>query len=113
MTFLGEVAVRRRRTQTGSDAANRPLWSWVDVTLNARCALDPGGSREPAEVGRAQVVTTPKAYFVEQVDVLAGDRLVIRGREWAVQGDPAQWVSPFRTNVGGTVVELLASTEEG
>lgn len=111
--FLGEPAVRRRRTLTGYDSANRLLYGWSEEPLPVGCALDPGGSREPAEAGRAQVITTPKAYFTELVDVIAGDELVIRGRTWQVVGDPAVWVSPFRSSVGGTVVELQASSEEG
>ena len=110
--MFGEPATRRRRELTGYDSANRPLYEWVSTILPVGCALDPGGSREPVEVGRAQVITTPKAYFRETVDVVAGDELIIRGRVWKVDGDPAQWVSPFGSGLAGTVVELTA-TEEG
>lgn len=113
MTFIGETAIRRRREQTGTDRAGGPIYTWAATTIPTGCAFDPGGTREPLEVGRAQVITTPKAYFPTVVDVVAGDELVIRGRIWTVQGDPAVWISPFRSSVGGTVVELQASTEKG
>lgn len=111
--FLGEQAIRLRREQTGTDRGNAPIFTWTPMPLDAPCAFDPGGTTEPLEVGRAQVVTKPTALFVTAVDVVAGDRLRIRGTVYDVQGDPARWVSPFRSSVGGTSVELMASSEEG
>jgi len=102
----GEPVTRIRRTQTGVDAYNNPVYADTTTVLAELAAFDPGGSLEPVEVGRAQVVTTPKAYFADQwPDVVVSDRLVIRGRTFTVQGRPADWRSPW-TGMGGLVVEL-------
>lgn len=109
MPFLGEQVTRRRREQTGTDRYGNPVFDLVDVVLDERCAFDPGGSREPVEIGREQTVTTPKAYFPDtRPDITAADVLVIRGQEFTVQGVPADWRSPFGADVGGVVVELEA-----
>jgi hypothetical protein len=104
--MLGEQVTRRRRTQSGTDRYGNPVYTTTDVVLEQGAAFDPGGSREPVEVGRTQVVTTPKAYFTERPDVRADDLLLIRGDWFTVQGDPADWRDPFGSQVGGLVVEL-------
>jgi hypothetical protein len=109
----GEQAKRVRRTQTGQDSAGRPVYTWDYALLPYGCAVDPGGSVEPAEVGRTQVVTTPKAYFTQFVDLAADDRLVVRGQTWEVVGDPQLWSHPWGGKAGGMVVDLRRSSEEG
>ena len=104
--MFGEPVTRRRNEQVGEDRYSDPIYEWVDVVLEQRAAFDPGGSREPVEVGRAAVVTTPKLYFREHPDLAREDRVVMRGLEYQVEGDPADWVSPYGTDNGGTVVEL-------
>ncbi|MCB2411794.1 hypothetical protein LGT39_02885, partial [Demequina sp. TTPB684] len=85
----------------------KPTKTPVDVVLDQRPAFDPGGSREPVEVGRTQTVTTPKLYFVESVvDIADKDEVLIAGKRYTVQGDPADWPDPFGSEVGGVVVEL-------
>jgi len=102
----GEQVSRSRRSQTGTDRYGEPVYAWTTTTLAERCSFDPGGSVEPVEVGRAQVVTTPRAYFCTHPDVVAEDRLILRGATYTVEGDPAHWRDPWGSDVGGTVVEL-------
>lgn len=106
MTF-GEPVTRRRNEQTGTDRYGEPIFETVDTVLEDGAAFDPGGSREPVEVGRTQTVTTPKLYFRgARPDLHAGDRVLMRGVEFQVEGDPADWRSPYGTDLGGLVVEL-------
>lgn len=105
--FVGEPVTRRRREQTGTDRYNNPIYGDVDTVLEERAAFDPGGSREPVEVGREQVITTPKLYFPRQwPDLTSSDRVIVRGVEYAIEGDLPDWRSPFGSDVGGLVVEL-------
>lgn len=101
-----EVYRRRGATVVGTDRYGNDILEAVVTLLPQRAAFDPGGSVEPVEVGRAAVVTTPKAYFVEDVDLVAGDDVEIDGRWYTVEGRPLVYGSPFGSDVGGTVVEL-------
>ena len=107
----GETAVRQRATTsvdpysgeaTGSD------WTTPDELEIPGCGFDPGGSTEPLEQGRTAVVTQPTVYAAGFPDVLAGDRLVVRGRTWEVDGDPQAWRNPFTGWEPGTTIKLKA-----
>lgn len=105
--FIGEPVTRRRNQQTGTDRYGSPVYGLVDTVLPERAGFDPGGSREPVEVGREQTVTTPKLYFREQrPDLNKTDLVVMRGVEYQIEGDPADWRSPYGSTLGGLVVEL-------
>ena len=107
MPWLGEPVTRRRQQQTGTDRYGNPVYGDVDTVLEERAGFDPGGSREPVEVGRTQTVTTPKLYFRRQFpDLTPSDKVIVRGVIFDIQGDPADWRSPYGSDVGGLVVEL-------
>lgn len=107
ITFVGEPVTRRRQQQTGEDRYGNPVYGLVDTVLPERAAFDPGGSREPVEVGRTQTVTTPKLFFPKAYpDLNETDQVVVRGEVFAIEGNPADWKSPFGSDVGGLVVEL-------
>lgn len=107
VTFVGEPVTRRRQQQTGTDRYGNPVYEPVDVVLEERAAFDPGGSREPVEVGREQTVTTPKLYFRRAYpDLNDTDQVLVRGVVFDIEGNPADWKSPYASTVGGLVVEL-------
>lgn len=106
MTWGEPVTRIRAGTSPGPDPYGNPL-PGVDVqTVIEGAAFDPGGSREPVEVGRTQTITTPKVFFMDAwPDIVESDRLVVRGRTFTVQGRPPAWRSPW-SGMGGLVVEL-------
>jgi len=107
MPLIGEQVTRRRQQQTGTDRYGNPEYSTVDTVLAERAAFDPGGSREPVEVGREPTVTTPKLYFRRTYpDLTDDDQVLVRGALYDIQGIPADWQSPYGSDNGGTVVEL-------
>lgn len=107
MAFIGEPVTRRREQQTGEDRYGDPIYETVDTVLPERAGFDPGGTREPVGVGREQVVTEPKLYFLKQhPDLTTEDQVIVRGLVFDIEGIPADWRSPFGSSVGGTVVEL-------
>lgn len=106
--MIGETVTRiRTGTSPGEDRYGNPL-PGVDVETDFHgAAFDPGGSQEPTEVGRTPVVTTPKVYFRDAwPDILAADRLRVRGDVYRVIGRPAKWANPYTTLKAGLVVEL-------
>lgn len=105
--MFGETVTRRRRSVSGTDRYGAPTYTWATTDLDG-AVFDPGGSVEPVEVGRASVVTTPRVYFRDAVDVTRTDELVVRGVTYRVQGAPARWVSPWTGATAGVVVELEA-----
>lgn len=102
----GDAVTRRREQQTGVDRYDNPIYELVDVVLPEPAAFDPGGSREPVEVGREQTITTPKLYFTVRPDLTKDDLVLVRGLAYSIEGDPADWRSPWGSDVGGLVVEL-------
>lgn len=105
--FVGEPVTRRRQQQTGVDRYGNPVYTPVDAVLPERAAFDPGGSRDPVEVGREQTITTPKLYFPKAYpDLNDTDQVLIRGVVFDLEGNPADWKSPYGSDVGGLVVEL-------
>jgi hypothetical protein len=104
--MFGASVTRIRRTQSGSDRYGNPTYTEATSTITG-AAFAPGGSIEPAEVGRASVVTTPKLYFLAgSVDLRADDAVTISGQRYTIQGEPAVWVNPWTAATAGTVVEL-------
>ncbi len=101
----------RAGAQTGTDAFGQPIYG-PDVEVEVGPALfAPGGSTEPLEVGRTPVVTAPSLYWPGLwPDVVATDRLRVRGAMFAVLGVPADWRPASSTGgPGGLVVQLQDS----
>lgn len=100
---------RLRLEQTGVDRYGDPVWEEVSEALPDGL-FAPGGVEEPAVVGRAVVVSEPTVYWRNLwPDVVASDRLVVRGKTYTVEGEPADWRG---ARVGGLVVRLRL-VEEG
>jgi len=103
----------RAGAQTGTDAFGQPIYG-PDVEAEIGPALfAPGGATssaasEPIDVGRTPVITAPTLYWREQwPDVVATDRLRVRGSVFAVLGVPADWRPASSTGgPGGLVVQL-------
>lgn len=107
--FTGETVTRIRAGEsTTTDRYGNPIPGPDVETPLDRAGFDPGGSREPVEVGRTATVTNPKVYFRDYApDVVSTDRLRVRGVVYQVKGRPAEWRDPHAGNVvRGLVVEL-------
>lgn len=103
-----EPIYRHRRGKTGEDAYRNDVYGWTRTKL-ADGLFAPGGISEPIEPGREPVVTEPTVYWRNAwPDVIAADRIEVRGLTYDVIGDPADWRG---TIVGGLVVKLKRSEE--
>lgn len=109
MFAYGETATRLRAFITldpYSGEETEKDWSTPYELAIPGCAFNPGQSSEPDQVGRNAVITQPEVYAPFGSDVLAGDRIVIRGQTFDVDGQPASWVNPFSGWAPGLVITL-------
>lgn len=105
----GETITRLRGTAItdpySGDATGVSWTTPASLTIDG-CGFNPGQSAEPLQVGRNAVTTQPEVYAPAGSDILAGDRLVVRGKTYEVDGQPAAWKNPFTGWEPGMVVAL-------
>lgn len=105
----GETVTRLRATLVEgpySDEETEPDWEFPSALAIPGCGFNPGDSSEPVQTARNAVITKPEVYAPDGADVLAGDRMVVRGVTYEVAGRPARWISPFTGWAPGLVVQL-------
>lgn len=109
MFAFGETVTRLRgapATDPYSGQATGIDWDTADELDIDGCGFNPGQSSEPLQEARNAVLTQPEVYAPVGSDVLAGDRVVVRGKTYDVDGDPADWRSPFTGWQPGMVIAL-------
>lgn len=75
-------------------------WSTpAELALTTLAPAEPRPSGEPVQNARNAVTSGWTLYLREGADVLAGDRMLVRGGTYEVEGDPAAWLG------GGLVVQ--------
>lgn len=107
----GETVTRLRRPLLADPYSKKEkVGDWRDAyeLEIPGCAFNPGVSSEPLETARHAVLTRPEVYAPTGSDVEAGDRLVVRGVTYDVQGHPADWRSPFTGWTPGLTISLEA-----
>lgn len=94
----GETVTRLRGTlvvDPYSGEANGVDWTTPASLAIPGCAFNPGQTAEPVQDARTAVITQPEVYDPSYADVLPGDRLVVRGKTYEVDGDVQDWGNPF------------------
>lgn len=81
-------------------------WTTPATLVIEGCGFNPGQSSEPLQTGRNAVSTQPEVYAPADADVLAGDRVIVRGKTYDVDGQPAKWANPFTGWEPGLVIAL-------
>jgi hypothetical protein len=81
-------------------------WDDLDELEISGCGFNPGQSSEPVQDARTAVIARPEVYAPAGSDVHAGDRLTVRGVTFEVDGNPADWRSPFTGWSPGLVIPL-------
>ena len=105
----GETVTRLRGTAQVDPYSGEPdgiSWDAPDSLDIPGCAFDPGGSQEPTADGRSSVITRPTVLAAFGSDILPGDRLVVRGKTYEVEGDPAEYHHPMTGWEPGMTVTL-------
>lgn len=111
--MIGETVTVLTAGTTSDPYSGDTVESWDDPTSRSveGVAVAPGGSSEPALVGREQVVTDYDLFFPADDPVTAQNRVVVRGVPCDVIGRPALWRSPYTGQDVGLVVH--ANIREG
>lgn len=110
----GETVIRLRGTAATDPYSGETTsvdWSDPDDLALEGCAVWPGDTAEPLRDARTMVVSDYVVAAPAGSDVLASDRVVIRGRTCQVVGDPFDWRSPFTGWQPGTIIQ--ANVVEG
>lgn len=81
-------------------------WDWAPDERVESCAVAPGGSTEPTEVGRSAVDSDFDLIFDHDPGITAADRVVVRGLVCEVDGHPFAFRSPFTGWEPGTLVRV-------
>jgi head-tail adaptor len=107
------VTVLRPGTVTDRYGDSTKDWSDPDRTDVAGCHVAPGsaggsagGAKEETAAGREGVVVTYDVFFPAGTDVRPGDRAEVRGDVFDVDGEPADWRSPYTGRHAGIHVAL-------
>ncbi|HET6869849.1 MAG TPA: hypothetical protein VFH80_28305 [Solirubrobacteraceae bacterium] len=94
----GETVTRLRATAGVDPYSGATLGhDWTSpASLDIKgCAVWPLSSVDVAALDRDETATDLQVAFPAHSDVLAGDRVVIRGLTYVVVGDPFDFQSPF------------------
>lgn len=103
-----DPVTRLRRTEVGRDRYNQPIFESVETVL-PKALFAPRHVVPAVELGRQPTIVQPTLYWPRVwPDVVASDRLRVRGREFEVNAEATEWRGH---GVGGLIVVLLDSTE--
>lgn len=104
--MAGETVTRIRETVTGEDRYHNPTTTDVETSIEG-AFFAPAGSPELVASDRVTVSEAPTVYWLKEwPDVIATDRLRVRGVVYRVDGNPLDWRDPWGTTEGGLVVKL-------
>ncbi|MEV0267718.1 hypothetical protein AB0H43_03000 [Hamadaea sp. NPDC050747] len=108
----GETVIRWRAGTIADEYGNRVRsWDAATSTPIDGCGVAQGSLGRTDEVRAADSEGEPSdltVYITDpEADVLATDRLEVRGRVYAIEGEPAAWANPMTGTAFGLVVRLL------
>jgi hypothetical protein len=103
---IGETVIRQRPgTTTNRYDDTVPDWSDPDLESIDGCALAPELAAEDSD-HRQGVVIGWTLYAPAGADIEPSDRIVARGDTYEVDGEPADWRSPFSGRAAGVALSL-------
>lgn len=96
--MAGETVTRLRGTVDEDRYSNAVVdWTSPDELAIEGAAIAPTASTEDNN-GRTAVVSDLTVYLPAGSDVIAGDRMLVRGETFKVDGDPFDWRHPTVAN---------------
>lgn len=80
-------------------------WSPTEVVVPG-CGIEPRPSSEPTQDARNSVVSGFTLYMPAGTVIGPQNRVIVRGNTYSVEGEAAEWVSPFTGWNPGVVVQV-------
>jgi hypothetical protein len=111
MLAAGEIVTRIRATSGGRDPFGDPVGPAVPDLDIPGCAIAPRQAGEQIGQGRYAVTSGLTVYAPAGADVLPSDRLRVRGVLYEVDGEPADWRSPYSGRTPGMEIPLTRVQE--
>lgn len=109
----GESVIRLRAGSTFDSITQENVSDWsqgvTSETIKGCAFADVNPNGLSFQADRTVVVTQPTLYAPVFADIMEGDRLIIRGRKYDVDGRPMPWVNPFNNVPVGLEVKLTAT----
>ncbi len=108
MFAFGETVTRLRATPILDPYSNEVTgtdWATPDELDIAHVAVEPRPSSEPVQDARNAVVSGYTLYPPYACDISPADRVRVRGEVFQVEGDRADWRSPYTGWTPGSVVQ--------
>jgi len=103
---IGET-VTKLTASSSTDAYNNVVLDWshpTEVDIPG-AAFDPGTMSEDLN-GRTAVIVHPSLYLPPGQTVASTDRVRVRGLDYEVVGEVAEWVNPFTGDRPGGTLSL-------
>jgi head-tail adaptor len=104
----GETVTAKRAPLVADEYGNQVRdWSNAAAIPHDGCAVAQGAKGSATEDltgDRDPIISDRIVVMPSGTDVVATDRLQVRGREYEVVGEPFDWVNPFTGTAFGVVV---------
>jgi hypothetical protein len=91
---MAETVVVKRAPLIDTSHGQRRDWSNASTHLLRDCVLAPRANTEDTTAGRQGVVIGWTLYAPPDADLLATDRVTVRGDDFEINGLPADWTHP-------------------
>ena len=92
------ITVVRAKTTTTSRGSEVPDWTNTEKTTVTGCSIQPASASLSQDGRILGIADGWTAYVPEGTDVKAGDRIVVDGESYAINGEPRKWTGPSRTS---------------
>jgi hypothetical protein len=104
MSFFrgSETVVIKRRSANSTDDYGNKTFSLTTITVN-NCMIGFDTQNELLEPNREAMDQSLTIYMPNGTQIQPGDRFMIRGTEFILDGNSQNWEPPFNFNVGVVV----------
>ena len=92
------ITVVRAKTTITSRGSEVPDWTNTEKTTVTGCSIQPASASLSQDGRILGIADGWTAYVPEGTDVKAGDRIVVDGETYAINGEPRKWTGPSRTS---------------